>query len=106
MRILPLGYKEGTTICGRPEPEGAALFFEVDDSTLGEIRSDADYFLKRDLVDRCFSGCGRNAHLYLLINGGDTKEIFKKLRFLLEEYDSVSWWTREHRKFYIRRGAK
>ncbi len=105
MRIIPLGYKNAT-IDDRTEPEGVAIFFELEDDTLKEVSSCGDYFTRRELVERCFNDKGRNAHLYLLINGGDTKEVFKKLRWLLKEYDTVSWWSREHWKFFIKRGKK
>ena len=102
MRILPLGYRD-EKINDRSEPAGVALFFEVDDETLGEISVDPNYIFDRELVSRCFNGNGRNAHLYLLVNNRDVKEVIRNLMFLLNEYDSVSWWTVEHKKFYIRR---
>lgn len=102
MRILPLGYKDGQ-INDRSEPSGVALFFELDDETLEQISVDPHYIFDRELVSRCFRQEGRNAHLYLLINGGDVEEIITNLNCLLDKYDSVSWWTVEHRKFFIRR---
>ena len=95
MRILPLG--------DRHEPDGVALFFEVDEATLDRISGDPEYYRDRALVDSCFKQRGRNAHLYLLVNNGDIKVVIRKLRFLMDQYDTVSWWTVEHRKFYIRR---
>ena len=102
MRILPLGNR-GNKINGMQEPSGVALFFEVDDATLARIESNSEYFLDRELVNDCFSQTGRNAHLYLLVNGGELKEVVQNLKFLVNQYKSVSWWTVEHRKFFIRR---
>jgi hypothetical protein len=102
MRILPLGYKE-TLINGKPEPNGVAMFFELDVETLEQVAVDPQYIFDRELVARCFSQTGRNAHLYLLVNAGSPEEIIENFNFLLKEYDSVSWWTVEHRKFFIRR---
>ena len=95
MRILPLGDKN--------EPDGVAVFFEVDDTTIGQISVDKNYHLDREFVDSCLKQKGRNAHLYLLINSGNTKEIVRNLRRLTNEYETVSWWTVEHRKFFLRR---
>jgi hypothetical protein len=101
MRILPLGYKDGV-INDRSEPAGVAMFFEVDDETLSIIESDPNYFYDQTLVDSCFRQKGRNAHLYLLVGTGDVRDVIKNLRWMMNEYDSVSWWTREHKKFYKR----
>ena len=94
MKILPLGDKN--------DPSGVAIFYEIEDDTLETIRRCPDYYLDRTLVQRCFAEKGKNAHLYLLINGGELRDVVKNLRKLMNEYKTVSWWTVEHKKFYIR----
>lgn len=94
MKILPLGDKN--------DPSGVAIFYEVEDDTLESIRSTPNYYLDRQFVQRCFAEKGKNAHLYLLINGGSLRDVVLNLRKLMNEYKTVSWWTVEHKKFYIR----
>jgi hypothetical protein len=95
MKILPLGENAN-------DPTGVAIFYEVEDETMEIIKKSPDYCFDRKFVNRCFMEKGRNAHLYLLINNGNIKEIVRKLRGLMEQYKTVSWWTVEHKKFYIR----
>lgn len=95
MRILPLGKDKN-------KPDGVAIFYTINDDTLEIVRSNPNYYLNREIVNRCFAENGRNAHLYLLINNRDTREIIRNLRVLMNEFKTVSWWTVEHKKFYIR----
>ena len=80
-----------------------ALFFEINDDDLEHIKKDKDYFKDESFIRRIDAERGNNAHLYSLnIRGGD-KSIVWGIRELLKKYDSVSWWTVRHRKFFIRR---
>jgi hypothetical protein len=97
MKILPLGDKN--------DPSGVAIFYEVEDDTLKTIKRTPDYYMDREFVQRCFAEKGRNAHLYLLVNDRDLKEIQDKLAGLLKKYKTVSWWGVGHEKFYLRRGV-
>jgi hypothetical protein len=97
MKILPLGDKN--------EPSGVAIFYEVGDDTLEIIKKNKDYYYDAEFVQRCFKDRGRNAHLYLLINNKNTKEIRSKIEKMRKEYKTVSWWGSEHSKFYLRNGV-
>jgi hypothetical protein len=95
VRILPLGNDKS-------RPDGVAIFYEVEDETLEAIKRNPEYYADLEFVQRCFKERGRNAHLYLLINDRDTREVIRNLRELMKEFKTVSWWTVEHKKFYIR----
>lgn len=95
MRIIPIGDRE--------EPDGVALLFEIDSLSLEIISKDPEYFSDRKFLDSCFKQKGNNAHFYLLVNNGNINGIIKRFYSLLKKYDSVSWWTVGHKKFYLRR---
>jgi hypothetical protein len=96
MKIVPIGEDFAN-------PDGMAVFFEVDNDTLKDISNDRNWYLDQAFVKKCELQKGNNAHFFLLVNTGSAKDVIATIRRLLVKYETVSWWTVEHTKFYLRR---
>lgn len=103
MRTVTFG-RTGRYFRGMEEPLGVALLFELDLETMEEVSVDPLYAFDRRLVDRCFGLSGRHAHIYLLVCKERTEELNKALDALLDEYETVSWWSKKHRRFCMKKG--
>jgi hypothetical protein len=76
-----------------------ALLYEIDNDTLELIRSDKDYFSNPDKVKILTTSNGNNALIIMLQCRQGVGIILRRLRDLLKEYESVSWYNREHKQF-------
>ena len=83
--------------------DSVALFFELSDEQLENIRSIKEYPLSTLFFDELSISKGDNAHIYHLCNNGTLLNIQEYIKNLLKEYKSVSWWDREIRGFKITR---
>lgn len=81
-----------------------AIILEVDDDALKRIQNDADYYLDTKFMHKITDQHGHNVVVTFLNIDDDVRILRKRLKDLLRKYKTVSWWSREHKKFYTRRG--
>lgn len=82
--------------------ESLAVILEVTDEQLMKIRGDRDFWLDVDFVKLCGESRGDNAVIILLICKNGVQEILEGLEILRKHYKSVSFWNREHKRYYQR----
>ena len=83
--------------------DSVGLFFELDDEQLERIKNNKHYYLDKKLVDEFTKGYGTNAHFIGVCNNGEKGIIGRKIRLLLRDYKTVSWWDEDMTKFVIKR---
>jgi len=79
-----------------------ALLLEITDLQLAYIQEHPEQLLKIDLMQALMNTKGNNAHIVNLTLNSDDATVLDTIKALLNRYDSVSWYNRDHR-FYIRR---
>lgn len=83
--------------------EDFALLLEVDDEQFKEVKARGNYYHNHEFMREVETTPGNHIVItYLNINKG-MRLILERIKELLKEYDSVSWWDRGHNKFYTRR---
>ncbi len=82
-----------------------ALILEVDDDMYNIISSSPLYYRDEELLKQAHLNPGDNAIILSLQVNSDLKIIVRKLNKLLREYKTVSWYDRENKQFFTRRGT-
>jgi hypothetical protein len=78
-----------------------ALLLELTDIELAFIQEHRDQFFTTEWMAKLQKSKGNNAHI-ISLNIEDDVRVMKYLITLLDKYDSVSWYNRDH-EFHIRR---
>ena len=82
--------------------DAVALFFELSDEQLEQIRNDKSYYLNKDILEQFNKSKGDNAHFFGISNtNGHRLKIQSYFSMLLKEYKSVSWWDKDNEEFRI-----
>jgi hypothetical protein len=81
--------------------DSVGLFFELTDKQLEIVKANKDYYLDKKLVDEFTKGYGKNAHFIGACNNGDRGVIGRKIKLLLRDYKTVSWWDKDMQEFKI-----
>lgn len=79
-----------------------AIITELTDAQFELVRENSNYYLDAELVQELNSGGGDIALITFLTIKDDTKKLLQGLHRLFKDYKSVCWWSREHKKFYVR----
>jgi len=78
-----------------------AMYLELTDIELAFIQEQPAQFFTIEWVTKLMKSKGNNAHIMQLTLNDDVS-INKYVSSLLEKYDSVSWYNREH-EFHIKK---
>ena len=87
------------------DSNGVCLFMEVTDAQLERIRREPKFYKDEAFFVECESSSGENAHIVKLFSRDNNSWILRELRSGLNRYKTVSWWSKNFRKFVIRRGS-
>lgn len=80
-----------------------ALLLTVTDEELEIIKNNPKYYLDPEFVKKVTISNGKNIIVTFLTVNNNFSIILKRMKYLLENYESVSWWSRGHTKFYTRK---
>ncbi len=82
--------------------DAVALFFELSDEQLEQVRNNKDYYQSREVLEVLNKSKGDNAHFFGISNtNGSLLNIQDFVKNLLTEYKSVSWWDKNIEEFKI-----
>ena len=85
------------------ELKGIAFYFKLDDETLDRITNRKLRLNNTNVVNKCFLQDGDNIHFFAVVADG-ANTIIKGLRVILNQnVKSVSWFSPDMHKFFIRR---
>ncbi len=82
-----------------------AMILEVDDDMYELIKLNPHYYRDEDMLNEAIQHPGDNAMILSLQVNSDIKIIIRRLNFLLKKYKTVSWYDRDNRKFFTRKGS-
>jgi len=88
------------------DEQSMALFFELTDKQYERIMTDKSWITDVDFVLECERSKGDNAHFFKFYGQGSIKIILDNIRWLLEDYKTVSWWNKKMTRFYGQRREK
>ena len=102
IKILLFGYKERIMVVREGNYiKGMALYFKLDDETLDKVKSREMDLIIPENVNFCRSEDGPNIHFFLVVADG-FKTIMQGLRPFIKNVKTVSWFSPDMNKFFIR----
>lgn len=81
--------------------EYLVVFFEVNDIQLERIKDDKLWYRDELFYSECEKEKGNNAHITRITILRGKHKIFSHVKKMRNEYASVSWWSKDFRRFVI-----
>lgn len=78
------------------------MFLELNDEDLEFVKNNKNFFADEKFIDRVYNEEGKNAVVYGLVIKNGAEPIAMLIDKVLLSHNSVSWWDREHGKFFTR----
>ena len=83
-----------------------AVFLEVDAETLQEILANPEFYNDKELMIRAWPQKGEHAVMLILCVDHDVEIVRRKIDQLLKTHKTVSWYNRDHKRYYTQHAKK